>query len=92
MPSNSGMRVAGVQAVAPAEKFEGVDAPNWLTHQPAFGRAGALKSWLKALAPLNILAMQAVPVTHAGALLGQVPVAPVPAGVAFAFPTQPVYQ
>ena len=82
------MRVAGVQAVAPLEKFVGV-VPNWLTHQPAFGRAGALKFWLKAVAFWNIVAMQVVP-EHPP--VGQVPVAPVPAGVKPLLPTQPVYQ
>ena len=88
MPSNSGMRVAGEKPAA-EEKLEGVDA-NWLTHQPAFGRAGALKSRLKAVAPQNIPLIQAE-VVQAG-LLGQVPVAPVPAGVKPLLPTQPVYQ
>ena len=89
VPLNSGCLVAGVQAVAPEEKPAGVDA-NWLTHQPTFGKVGALKFWLKAVAPANILSMQAVPTQAAPA--GQVPVAPVPAGVKPLLPTQPVYQ
>lgn len=87
MPLNSGCLVAGVQALAPVAKLKGVDA-NWLTHQPAFGKLGFLKFWLKVVAPLNIFCMQAVPEHPAG----QVPVAPVPAGVELALPTQPVYQ
>ena len=77
------------QALAPEEK-PGSGVPPRLKHQPAFGRAGALKSRLKAVALWNIDCIQAM-VVQAG-LLGQVPVGEAPAGLNPLLPTQPVYQ